>query len=370
MAVWLDALTKCGLPVRVETCSPPQTDAQAIIEVQQLTPRWLKWPSIARYLWAGLAARLKRRGPNEIIHAHCTSGYGMVAWMSGHPYIVTTYGSEVLAGDERSWPYRWLIHRVLKGADRITATSPQMVDVLTEDHGIPRERIHLFDLGLNTQLFRPLTNDDRLSCRRNLGIGDDEPVWISVKRVLPMNRTMEIVKAFEAYCDDHPEGRLIVICGDDVSEYSSLVKQAAAGSHHASRITVLTEWMQPAAVARWLQIADFAISVPTSDQMSNAVLEAMACGCVPMLLDIDGYRSLRERDATVHWLEECTVESLKTALKQTAGMSATEMIRQKKAGVSFIDAYYSDREGVECPQSPLRPSKKSRASCTSCGMNV
>ena len=314
--VWLKASAACGIDVRIETASRSSGMVGAGIEVEHLVPGWLSGPSILRYLWAGLAARHKRRLPDEILQAHGASGNGLAAWMAGRPYIVTTYGSEVLAAVERGPIYRWLLHRVLSGADRITASSPQMVDVLMNEHGIRRERIHLLHLGIDTQLFHPVTDSARRAMRSAVGIGETEPVWISIKRAIPMNRTVEIVRAFERYGDAHAEGRLVIVCGDDVSSYTEQVQQLVDGSPHEKRILVLTEWLDPPAVARWLQLADFAIAVPTSDQMSNAVLEAMACGAVPLLLAIDGYRPLREGVASVHWIDECTVDSLLAALEE------------------------------------------------------
>ena len=337
--VWLKALASCGIAVRIETAMRVTGEVGTGTEVERLVPNWLPGPSALRYLWAGVAARFKRRQPDEILQAHCASGNGMVAWMSGHPYIVTTYGSEVLAAHERGPVYRWLIHRVLIGADRITASSPQMVDVLMTEHGIPRDRIHLFHLGIDTELFSPATDVERRTLRGDVGIGDDEPVWISVKRAIPMNRTVEIVEAFQRYCQQHDRGRLIIVCGDDVGSYSHRVKELAAKSKYRDRIVVLAKWLDPPEIARWLQLSDFAIPVPTSDQMSNAVLEAMACGAVPVLLAIDGYRSLRERKARVQWLEECTVDSLAGAFSRTAAMPPHDLLNSSgRSGSSPANA--------------------------------
>jgi glycosyltransferase involved in cell wall biosynthesis len=305
---------------------------------------------------------MKKRLPGDILHAHCTSGNGMVAWMSGHPYIVTTYGSEVILAQRRGRLYQWLIHRVLRGAERITATSQHMVDVLVRDHGIDQQRIHLFDLGLNTEVFHPPTPDAIAPLRAQHGIGCQEPVWVSVKRAIPTNRTIEVVDAFAKYCEDHPQGRLVIICGDDVSAYSNQVKQYIAESSHAERIIVLDKWLTAPEVAGWLQLADFAVSVPVSDQMSNAVLEAMACASVPILLNIDGYGSLKERGANVLWLDDCQVESLVAAFQTSAGWSSTELATRQQAAASFIDEHYANRQVRELLQRLYRlPSQQDEA---------
>lgn len=337
---WLQAMKACGLSARIETSMRVTEQVIPDVEVECLVPDWLPGPSVLRYLWAGLVARWKRRDPSEIVQAHCASGNGMVAWLSGHPYIVTTYGSEVLAASQRGPLYRWLLHRVLTGANRLTASSPQMVDVLMREHGIPRERIHLFHMGINAGLFHPPTDSKRHALRAAIGIGDEEPVWISVKRAIPMNRTQEIVEAFGRYCDEYDRGRLVVVCGDDVGSYSDRVKQLAATSPHRDRIIVLDKWVSPPEIARWLQLADFAVSIPTSDQMSNAVLEAMSCGCLPVLLGIDGYRTLKEGGASVHWLDRCTVDSLAASFVATASLPRQALRTEQQAAVAFVREHY------------------------------
>ena len=345
VAVWLKALAECGVAVRIESPLPLEagTSAPYGATIEPLAPNWVPGIASLRYLWSGIAARLKRRSPGEFLHAHCTSGNGTVAWMSGHPYIVTTYGSEVILAHKRGRLYQWLIHRVLRRADRITATSQHMVDVLTQDHGIDRGRIHLFDLGLNTEVFHPLAGDDVARLRAEKGIGIDEPVWVSIKRAIPMNRTIEIVQAFEKYCDAYSHGRLVIICGDDVSAYSDRVKQQVSESAYPDRMIVLDKWLAPGEVAEWLQLADFALSVPISDQMSNAVLEAMACAAAPILLDVEGYGSLKDRGAQVHWLPECSVDSLTDAFRSSAGWSDDALTTRQSAAARFIDEHYANR---------------------------
>lgn len=350
VTIWLEALETCGLQVRMETAERRGGGSTPDVAIDHLTPSWVRGPAIVRYLWAGVAARLRRRQSGEILHAHCSSGNGMVAWMSGRPYIVTTYGSEVLAAADRGRMYQWLIRRVLQGADRITATSPQMVDVLTGDYGIPEERIQLFDLGLDTTTFQPATDVVRRQLRTERNIAAEEPVWVAVKRAVPMNRTLELAQAFLQYCESHPQGKLVLLCGNADPDYVSELKQQRDGSSHGTRIQLIEDWLDASAVAEWSRLSDFAISVPTWDQMSNAVLEAMACGAIPILSEIGGYRSLRERNAKVHWIAECTTDTLVEAFIRSAAMPIDQRHREQQLGIDFIHEHYANRRVWEVLQ--------------------
>lgn len=341
--LWLEAAAQCGLQVRIETSEPEGAGTPANVPTTYLTPRWVKGPSLLRYLWAGVATRLRHREPGHILHAHCSSGNGMVAWMSGHPYIVTTYGSEVLGANDRSRMYRWLLRRILQGAERITATSPQMVEILIDQFAIPRERIHLFDLGLDTETFAPPTPQRRQQLRAAQGIDPGEPVWVAVKRAVPMNRTREMVEAFLRYAATEPAGRLIILCGNGDPTYVDELRSLQASSPEGGRIILVDDWLTPTDVAGWLQLADFALSVPTSDQMSNAVLEAMACGSLPILSQIGGYRLLSDRGASVRWIQNVDAASLQDQMVATASISAEDRRKLQQECLDYIERHYAHR---------------------------
>ena len=140
---------------RLPPLSMAQRGAPQGCRETHLVPSWLKGPSLLRHVWAGLRMRFARRYSRQTLHAHCTSGNGLMARLSGRPYIVTTYGSEVFGARERGWLYAWMIRQVLTHAERITATSQQMADVLRQEYHIPEERIHLFSLGYDESIFSP-----------------------------------------------------------------------------------------------------------------------------------------------------------------------------------------------------------------------
>ena len=72
--------------------------------------------------------------------------------------------------------------------------------------------------------------------RAAVGIDDQEPVWLSIKRVVPLSRTLELLQGFFIYCRTHPAGRLVVICGDDLSDYAAEVRAFISASPHAERV--------------------------------------------------------------------------------------------------------------------------------------
>lgn len=338
---WLKLFRLAGIGARFETAAAPRAGGPDDVPISFLCPRWLRAPALVRYLWAGLAARRKLRATGELLHAHCAAGSGLVARLSGRPYVVTTYGSEVYGAAERGGLYRRMIHFVLHGATLVTASTPRMAEVLQTDFGLPADRIRTFTLGFDADVFKPVTPADRARIRRELDAAADERMWVINRRTLSLYRTAEVVSGFLRFCDNHPRGRLTVIDGDADAEYSRQVQGLIAASSHRHRVTVVREFLTPAGMAQWLQAADFAISVPKTDQLSTAVLEAMACGAVPILSDLRAYDPLRVC-TSVHRMSDCSAEEFSRMFAETSDLPQDELSRQQGECAQFVADHFSE----------------------------
>jgi glycosyltransferase involved in cell wall biosynthesis len=276
------------------------------------------------------------------VHAHCASGSGFVAWLSGRPYIVTTYGTEVFGARERGRLYRWMIARVVRNAALLTATTPRMAQVLHEEFGVPLARIRTFSLGIDTDQFHPVAPATRATLRREEGLPADEPCWVINRRSLPLYRTGEVISGFQRYCDTHPHGRLVVLSGDQDPVYSRQLRELVAASPHSGRVQFVDEFLAPPQVARWLQRADFAISVPRTDQLSTSILEALGCGAVPILADLPAYAPLHACPGIVR-ASDCTPAGFQDVFTSTAGWESRLLEARRAACVTFVQEHYSER---------------------------
>lgn len=238
------------------------------------------------YVLLGLLCRLRYRGGRDgvLLHAHNTSGYGLAALLSGCPYIVTTYGSEIYAAAARGRLYRCLIGAVLRRALLVTASTARMHDELVRGFGLPEERIVTFSLGVDPLFFPDAAARARL--RAAHGIGQEEPVWISNRRITPLYHTLELVRAFRRYRADGGRGRLILLEGSSDPAYLARVLAEAAA---VPEVLFVPGFLAQDRLRSLLSAADFAISVPDTDQLSSSILESIACGCIPVLLDNPAY---------------------------------------------------------------------------------
>lgn len=338
---WLKLFRRAGIDVRIETAERSGTRLPTAAPVEFLVPDWLSGPMVVRYLWAGAAALRRRRRPGEVLHAHCTSGSGFIAWLSRTPYIVTTYGSEIFAADDRGRLYRWLIRRVLRRARLVTATTPRMAETLQQHFDVPADRIRTFSLGYDADVFMTVDEAARERLRRDLDLPGDERVWVVNRRSLPLYRTVEVVTGFLSYCERHAVGRLVVLSGDDDADYTRQLRSLIAASPAGTRVQIIREFLPPEDVAAWLQAADFAISVPRTDQLSTSILEAMACGVIPVLSDLDAYRPLLACPA-IERVQDCSPVGFARMFMRQALLDETELSARRRACAEFVRTHYAE----------------------------
>jgi glycosyltransferase involved in cell wall biosynthesis len=227
-----------------------------------------------RYLVSGVSLRGKLQG--RLVHAHNASGYGSMALLAGQPYVLTAYGSEIYRAAERGPLYERVLGRVLRRAAIVTCTSPAMRDHLLDRYGLDPARVWMFSLGCSTRDYY-FSAEERRAARAELGLESALTV-ASTRRMRPMYRIDLIVRAFARLCAAE-DGIAELVAQEGITEHVHIVR----GMRSAPE------------VRKYLLASDVVISIPTSDQLSASILEALACGAMVGLSDLPVYRELFQR---------------------------------------------------------------------------
>lgn len=307
---------------------------------RQVGPTWTsRIPVAAAYLVAGLSLRCKsffKQEENQFVHAHNASGYGLSAWISGLSYGVTTYGTEIYAASQRGWVYRFVLRRILRRAKFITSTSRQMTDMLIRDFNVTQSKIYEFHLGVSALFF--YSADKRNKKRKELNIEANECLWIANRRVHPLYHTRELVRAFKCYAAENPLGRLILLEGDADAKYLDEVKREIDG---CDRITLISGFISQQELCGWLCAADFAISIPLSDQLSSSILEAMSCCAVPILGNLQAYGVIGEVAEFVDLQSADLTKSLYVMFVRTAQFDPNMKKKKGRAALELANKEFS-----------------------------
>lgn len=109
--------------------------------------RYLLYPLVAR--------RLIHQLHPDVLHAHHATSYGLVGAISGyHPFLIHTWGRDVMELPRGSRLYRWLVTFNLQRADAITATSQAMSRRINELLKCPVQ-VTVIPFGVDLTLFNP-----------------------------------------------------------------------------------------------------------------------------------------------------------------------------------------------------------------------
>jgi len=155
-------------------------------------------------------------------------------------------------------------------ADRIVVNCEAMRRHLVEDEKVPYRRIYLCYNGVDTGVFHPFQ-------RRRLPALEGAALVIGVVCALrPEKRLDLLLEAFARVRELQPGMKLLLVgSGPELAPLEA----------RSRRLGIAGECnFQPATseVAPWLRAIDIFVLPSVSEAFSNALLEAMACGCCPL----------------------------------------------------------------------------------------
>jgi glycosyltransferase involved in cell wall biosynthesis len=256
--------------VRPERSLADLTDVADRIEV---APEGLWDLGTARRV-AWLRDVLRRLEP-DLIQAHWLPTWAYFAALSGRrPLIVTPWGSDLYLA---TGTQRTRADRALGCADVVFARSCHMERAILA-RGVPSERVHRVDLGVDVDRFRPASPREVARLRRELELPSG-PIIISTRAGTALYNLEVVVDAFCAVRTQLPQATLLMVHGD-----ASLSRSVRTALRGLDRDSVRVVGNVPHTdISKYLKVATAGVSIPSSDGSPSSVWESLACG-VPMVL--------------------------------------------------------------------------------------
>lgn len=224
-----------------------------------------------------LADLLREQGV-DIVHVNNLAPWfdaALGAALAGCRCILTFHGVEQ-AQLRFSFKKRVLFRLAARLTDRMTAVAAPAADLMAALTGIGRERIHVIDNGIDTEVFRPLASQDEKKRRRvALGLPESGLLLGCVAALRSVKNHRGLINAFaQAFASSDSEVRLVLV-GDGALEEELRQLCRDLGEDLAERVLFLG---RRADVAQLLPAFDAFVLNSDTEGLSYAVLEAMACG--------------------------------------------------------------------------------------------
>jgi glycosyltransferase involved in cell wall biosynthesis len=216
----------------------------------------------------------------DVVNALYLGGYGFVAARAGRrPLAVSSIGSDLLVDYPSSIVHRLQIREALRSAD-LVITDAEVLSSAAAAAGADPTRILKAYMGIDERIFFPG------ECAPLERAGDrGRPRVVSTRNLHPVYHVDLLVDA--AALVRERRDALFVVCGDG-PERRRLESRAARGPLAGS--FVFPGRLDPPGIARELRAADVYVSTSRSDSTSVSLLEAMACGAIPVVTDLPANR--------------------------------------------------------------------------------
>jgi glycosyltransferase involved in cell wall biosynthesis len=231
----------------------------------------------------------------DIWHVHQYGDYAGLAILIGkilrRPVIfkVTSSGSmglKPVIAQTRLPRINRFLHRRAAGVAALTVQT----QIEAIDFGVPAERVHIIGNGVDTDRFHPVDPNTRQQLRNELGLADRRYA-IFVGRFCEAKNTMGLVQAWKLALQSLPESWDLIMLGEG-SDWQKVFDYC-----HQNQLQTRVHLVgQQHSVEKWLQIADINILSSWNEGMSNALLEAMACGLPTVATRVSGVAELIENE--------------------------------------------------------------------------
>jgi glycosyltransferase involved in cell wall biosynthesis len=277
----------------LQLASPPSS-SQCMAQIDSGVIRLMYRPIEAIYAPRGLAAfqfvrRRVLRGDYQIVQSHHEKSDLISAFL---PRVdgVRRISNRRDLGFQKSRRVRVVFRRANTRFDRIVAPSKCIVDALVADENADGRRCLTIPNGVDTERFRPLDVSARARLRAAFGFSDEHCLIGCVASFTPVKQHDCLSRAFALVHRRYPHTRLLLVghgpLRADIEAQIRALYVADAVHFLGAR----------ADVENILPALDIFALASSTEGMSNAILEAQACGVAVVATQVGGNVELIEHN--------------------------------------------------------------------------
>lgn len=312
---WVQSLRETGAEITTLTLHPSaEPDEHEILLRMPLLPARLHY-----YAVLPQARRWIDRLKPDLVIGHFATGYGSIAALAGfHPSAIIAMGSDILT----TYP-KPLLRRALRfnlhHVDLIISYGAHMADEMVSHYGVARQKIVVQMGGISLE---------RFSVRAPQPQADDPIRILSTRGLAPLYRIEWLIQAVAVLRDRGVQAELSIAgAGPRRAELEALTAELSV----ADRVNFLgyvpnTEL--PAIAAQH----NFNIALVLWDGVSASLLEAMASGLFPIMIDNPANAQWIRSGENGLLIQPASPAEVADAIQQAAG---DVMLRQRAQAANY-----------------------------------
>lgn len=227
----------------------------------------------ARLFTAGKIRKIVNTFKPDVIHIHQANS---VAWYALNavegmniPTVLTAWGSDVLLLPQRGGFLRRMVIQNIERASHCTADAKQVADEIQKL--VPGKPVTVANFGISIEpVEKPKEN-----------------LIYSNRLHKPLYRIDAVLRGFQRFMANtgRPWKLVVAATGEETENLKKLAETLGI-----AQLVEFAGWVDKKANADFYARARIFVSLPESDATAISLLEAMACGCIPVLSDLPANR--------------------------------------------------------------------------------
>lgn len=220
----------------------------------------------------------------DLVHLHAQHYYSPAMILAGIPFILTSWGTEVLTLPSENPLIKFLSKTAAMKACKVTVDANCLKEIWAQI-GIPKSKVKVIPFGVDLKIFNPQVDGSEI--REKLEIQSSDVVLISTRPFRNHHYNMEcFIRAIPLILKSCSNIKVIMKGSGPLEGYLRNLAKKLGVSEHVHFVGLVPH----AEMSKYLAAADIYVSTCFVDTTSVSLLEAMACGLAPIVTDIDGNR--------------------------------------------------------------------------------
>lgn len=250
----------------------------------------------------------------DLINAHYLTSYGFIGSMvkGNIPFVVSTWGSDILVTPKKNIVYRLLTEYVLKKCDLVTSDSDYMSDEIVKLKA-DKNKVLTVPMGVSLSDI----NTENIKKER-------EKIFLSMRTLCENSNIERILEAFKIVLQKYNDSKLIITnSGSSEKNILKYIKELELEDN-----VEFKGFINRKQLFELLNDGLTFISIPTSDSTSVTLLESMISGSFPIVSDLPANREWIENGVNGLILDEFDSGKLSELMIRT--IEDKELIKSSK----------------------------------------
>jgi glycosyltransferase involved in cell wall biosynthesis len=265
-------------------------------------------------------ALLERVAP-DLVHAGPVPSCGFLTALAGfHPFMLMSWGSDVLMDADKDPLSNWVARYALRQADCFVCDCDAVRLKVAQWRAFAPGAVVQFPWGVDLAEFRP--GEDTTGLRRTLG-WQEAIVVVSCRAWAPGYGIEVALEAFLRAYRQNPKLRLLLLGHGPLAEVVTrfIQESGLTGCVHAPGL------IPEARLGEYFHAADFYLSATPSDGSSISLLQALACALPAIVADAPGNREWVREGENGYLAASLDPDAFASALLGAASLPHTERLK-------------------------------------------